>query len=680
MLALKDFAFVRVQKPFLSMLFYQTARIISASLFCLSVPLFAEMRAKPVDLNQYKPSSLDKEFSQKVEALLKIPSIGNAILSRSGKRIYFNSNRSGIDQIWQFDLAEQKVNQLTVGASKSSLLAVSDNDQELIFSRDTHGDELKGLFKMDLKNRSVTRIFAKKGFKSVFGGLSADGFSVFYFSNFENKQFYNLYEYNLKTKKTQRRLVANAKYRFVGQVAPDKIILIEDKGPRLDALYELDITTSKLEPLMTQDKVKSLGSLDARLGSDQAIYLRSHHDSDFFQLFRWSDNEAKLVVDKPSFEIVNFQLDIARGLILYTYNQDGFLKSAAYDLNLKANLVPPFSAADLSVSDRIALGKSLSSESKYLLVIEGTKIISRFAIWDPKGQSLRLIDPFQGQPFAEPIFEQARLENCKTKDSRSIPLLVRKPSYCEEHSCHIIVHYHGGPESQAQVRRDPLAELFVRNNFIHVQPNIRGSSGYGRSYMASDDREKRLEVIDDLAAVADCVKAKWVTAGTNQKVGVSGRSYGGYLSQLAMTKYSGHYDAGVAVVGMSNLANFLENIAVDRRSLREREYGSLQSQRQVLEALSPMSYINKARGPMLLIYGVNDLRVPYRESVNMHEALIKNKVASKLILFADEGHKSQKISNRVLEYGHTVDFFLKAFNENLSGANLLTTTSISRDL
>jgi len=113
----------------------------------------------------------------------------------------------------------------------------------------------------------------------------------------------------------------------------------------------------------------------------------------------------------------------------------------------------------------------------------------------------------------------------------------------------------------------------------------------------------------------------------------------------------------VSVVGMSNLESFLRNTAAYRRSLRASEYGDPEHDAEALRKLSPVTYLDRVKAPILIIQGVNDPRVPVGESIQMHELLAKRGVSAPLILFADEGHGAGRRSNATLQLGHTLRFF-----------------------
>jgi dipeptidyl aminopeptidase/acylaminoacyl peptidase len=164
-------------------------------------------------------------------------------------------------------------------------------------------------------------------------------------------------------------------------------------------------------------------------------------------------------------------------------------------------------------------------------------------------------------------------------------------------------------------------------------------------------------VIGDIDDAGRWIRANWTRNGRAPRVGVTGGSYGGYATLIAMTMFSGTYDAGVAVVAISNLDTFLRNTAPYRRALRTSEYGDPDKDADALRKLSPVTYLDRVRAPLLLIQGVNDPRAPVGEAVQMHDALAQRGVPSTLILFADEGHGAAKRANQVLEIGHILRFF-----------------------
>jgi dipeptidyl aminopeptidase/acylaminoacyl peptidase len=192
---------------------------------------------------------------------------------------------------------------------------------------------------------------------------------------------------------------------------------------------------------------------------------------------------------------------------------------------------------------------------------------------------------------------------------------------------------------------------------VYVEPNVRGSDGFGKAWLHSDDGPKRLQVISDIEDASKYIRSAWAKDGVAPKVGVYGGSYGGYSTLIAMTEFAGAYDAGAEIVGMSNLVTFLMNTAPYRRMLRASEYGDPEKDRAALVALSPITYLDRVKAPLLLIQGASDPRVPVGEAIQMYEALSARKLSAKLVIFPDEGHGAKKRDNRVIQIGEVLAFF-----------------------
>jgi dipeptidyl aminopeptidase/acylaminoacyl peptidase len=192
---------------------------------------------------------------------------------------------------------------------------------------------------------------------------------------------------------------------------------------------------------------------------------------------------------------------------------------------------------------------------------------------------------------------------------------------------------------------------------------VRGSEGYGKTWLHADDGPKRLAVITDIEDASKFIRANWGDGGKPPKIGVMGWSYGGYSTLVAMTMFAGAYDAGAEGVGFGNIVTFLQNTAPYRRALRTSEYGDPDKDREALIKLSPITYLDRLQAPLLLIQGANDPRVPVGEAVQFHDALAAKGVASKLVIFADEGHGPSKRENQALSLGYMVQFF----QEHLKG-------------
>ncbi|MDQ3629095.1 MAG: prolyl oligopeptidase family serine peptidase [Actinomycetota bacterium] len=240
------------------------------------------------------------------------------------------------------------------------------------------------------------------------------------------------------------------------------------------------------------------------------------------------------------------------------------------------------------------------------------------------------------------------------RDGESIPCFVYTPlEPCVELAGSVVISIHGGPEAQATRRFSPEVQALVAAGHTVLAPNVRGSTGYGKRWYSLDDVRLRLESVHDLADLRS-----WVTevGGDPQRVALYGGSYGGYMVLAGLSMQPDLWAAGVDVVGISSLVTFLENTSDYRRAAREREYGSLETDRDFLTAASPLTYLDDIRAPLLAIHGANDPRVPLGESEQIKAALDANGVPCILLVYADEGHGLAKRVNRLDAYPQVAEF------------------------
>jgi dipeptidyl aminopeptidase/acylaminoacyl peptidase len=191
------------------------------------------------------------------------------------------------------------------------------------------------------------------------------------------------------------------------------------------------------------------------------------------------------------------------------------------------------------------------------------------------------------------------------------------------------------------------------NGYGILAPNVRGSSGYGRDYMAMDNYKKRTESVKDAGAAARWLVDKGYTDPDH--LAVKGASYGGFMTLACLTEFPQLFAAGIDEVGIANFVTFLENTAEYRRALREAEYGPLDD-RGFLEEISPLTHVDRITAPLLVIHGENDPRVPVGEARQIASAIEARGGTVESLIFPDEGHGVSKLSNRLQSYRKMVEF------------------------
>lgn len=195
-------------------------------------------------------------------------------------------------------------------------------------------------------------------------------------------------------------------------------------------------------------------------------------------------------------------------------------------------------------------------------------------------------------------------------------------------------------------------------------PNVRGSTGYGKRYASLDDTTRRLESLRDLAAVHGWLAEAGLDAS---RAALWGASYGGYLVLAGCAFQPDSWAAGVDIVGISDLVTFLERTGDYRRAHREREYGSLTTDRGFLAAASPLRRVAAIRAPLFVVHGANDPRVPLAEAEQLIVALRERGVPCELLVYGDEGHGLARLDNRLDAYPRALEFLDRVLGHSAAG-------------
>jgi dipeptidyl aminopeptidase/acylaminoacyl peptidase len=217
-----------------------------------------------------------------------------------------------------------------------------------------------------------------------------------------------------------------------------------------------------------------------------------------------------------------------------------------------------------------------------------------------------------------------------------------------------LLWFHGGPEAQERPGHGPLFQSLVDRGIAVFAPNVRGSSGFGRSFVNADNGALRYAAIADVASCVDFL----VTTGVAvpHSIGIMGRSYGGYLTLAALTTYPEMCAVGIDVCGMANFATFYQHTEPWIASAAVSKYGDPVADADLLGDLSPITHIDRLRTPLLVVHGANDTNVPVIEAEQVVAALSERGVPHRYVLFPGEGHELLHRASRAEYLQVTVDW------------------------
>ncbi len=293
------------------------------------------------------------------------------------------------------------------------------------------------------------------------------------------------------------------------------------------------------------------------------------------------------------------------------------------------------------------LSRATAPQDVYVIEVAGNRSPARWTFSEVGG-----LNP---ESFVEP-----ELIQYSTFDQRKIPAFYYRARGDSNQRSPVIIHIHGGPESQVQAAFNPLFHYWANELKISVlAPNVRGSNGYGKSYLLLDNARKREDSVKDIGKLLD-----WIDTRTEldpKRVAVYGQSYGGYMVLASMTHFNDRLRCAVDLYGISNFVTFLESTEQYRRDLRRAEYGDEQNpeMRKFLQEISPLNHARRISKPLLVFQGKNDPRVPLSESEQFVQAIRKNGGLVWYIMAKDEGHGLNKKVNRDFNHNAVSLFFQK---------------------
>ena len=431
-------------------------------------------------------------------------------------------------------------------------------------------------------------------------------------------------------------------------ISDDRRTILVTKGisNRENELMLLDVASASARPLTVAGGAARYE--DPRfIRGGAAIIAISNNGSDVRRLIEIDVASGRLRAISPElpWDIESYDLSDDGRMLAYAVNEDGFSSVVVQDFVARRALPQPelprgvLTALDFSPDgSKLAIGLTTARSAGDVWSHD----VAGGALTRWTTSELGDLDPAE---LAEP-----ELIRFVSFDGLSVPAFVYRPTgAAADARLPVIIDIHGGPEAQTRPGWNPGAQYFADTlGAVVIQPNVRGSDGYGTRYLNLDNAEKREDAVKDIGALLDWIGTQpGLDAG---QVAVYGQSYGGYMSLAVMTHYSARLVGGVERYGISNWISFLQNTEAYRRDNRRAEYGDERdpAMRAVFERISPLNNVARITRPMLVMQGTNDPRVPQSESDQIVRELRANGVDTSYVLFADEGHGFQKKANNDL--------------------------------
>jgi dipeptidyl aminopeptidase/acylaminoacyl peptidase len=360
-----------------------------------------------------------------------------------------------------------------------------------------------------------------------------------------------------------------------------------------------------------------------------------------------------VVAERPDCDLAEFTVSDDLSTVALLWNLRGgselqILEYTDYTLGPPIPLPGPV-ASQLSIS---------AGGSMVAMTVEGPDLPRTVELVDPRSREWELVDTERGDRAVIPGI-CAVSQTITARDGRSLNAWLYPPINAGA-SAGAVIFLHGGPEDQARPGYNDIFARLVNDGFTVLTPNVRGSGGFGRTFVHADDKENRFAAIDD---VADCARFL-VDNGLADphRIACAGWSYGGYLTLAALTFHPDLFAAGISICGMSDLSTFYRNTEPWIADSAYPEYGHPIGDRELLEELSPLRRADALVAPLLVVHGAHDTNVPVSESEQIVDALRQIGRDVRYLLFGNDGHGIIKRENRATLAAAMSEWMIRAFD------------------
>lgn len=513
----------------------------------------------------------------------------------------------------------------------------------MLLSMSAGGNENYQVYYFDRKS-FTTKLLTDGESRNNINAVRDDGSQLVITSNKRNGRDTDLYIADPRKPESMELVFAtDHEYWYASDWSPDAKKLLIGRYVSINESYFALFDVAK----RTRTDLELPGGEKASIGdlafspSGESIYITTDAGAEFNRLARYDIATKKYhwLTDDIDWNVSSVVVDDKSGLVVFAVNEDGASRLYLLDGDDRRDLKLPLgivSSIEFS-PDGEQLGFTLSRpdapSDAYSLKLANSEL-TRWTFSEVGGLNPESFIPPQRVQF-------------KTFDDRMIPAYYYKPRGASaDKPVPVVVSIHGGPESQYRPYFRSSTQYYLNDLGIAViAPNVRGSAGYGKTYLKLDNAEKREDSVKDIGALLD-----WVADQPEldeSRVAVSGGSYGGYMVLASLVHHGDRLKAGIDIVGIASFTTFLENTAPYRQDLRRAEYGDERDpkMRAIFDRINPTSRADEIRSALLVAHGVNDPRVPFTEAKQIAER-VRAQGRPVWTIYADnEGHGFGKKDN-----------------------------------
>ncbi len=619
-------------------------------LACLVVLAGCHWLGRPI--STVSPSPVTKQYT--IEQFLDTAQLKNSSFSPDKSKILVSNDRRGIDNAQAILVDGSGSVQLT--DSKMEAIHVQSyfpHDERFIYLADQGGKELDHLYVRE-QDGTLTDLTPGYSHQARFFGWAHDGKSLFVGTNERDGRYFDIYEIQLHDYHRELIYKDELGYEFQ-EISPDKrtIAFVRTNKREDSDILIYDRRSASMRHL-TSHEGDAEYKHQAFSPDGENILFTTNQNSEFAYLVQEHlyTGQRKVIL-QPSWDVTFAKFSHSSKYLAIGINRDAKTEVELLDGKTLNQLeLPGLPEGDIS-------SVSFSRDETMMAFYASTSITPpNLFVYDFSTEEQRRLTRALNPQIDMHDLVEAEVVRFASYDGLEIPGLLYKPhNVSPENKIPALVWVHGGPGGQSRVEYHALIQYLVNHGYAVYAINNRGSSGYGKSFFTADDRKH------GQADLKDCVASKSMLVDTGyidpDRIGIIGRSYGGYLTLAAMSFRPKEFAVGVDIFGISNWVHTLQNMPPWWETLREAlfaEIGHPENDRKYLESISPFFHAERIVNPLMVLQGTNDPRVAKSESDNIVAAARANGTPVEYLIFEDEGHSFRKKENRLVAYRSILSF------------------------
>lgn len=580
-----------------------------------------------------------------------------AALSPDGETLAIRWSITGTPQLWTLPATGGQPQQRTFG-NGITFFAWSPDGQTIVYGADNDGNEQESYYALNLATMTERLLMpAVAGGFRQFGEFTADGTQIAYASTERNGLDFDIYLADAAT--GQSRRVYEGKYAFlVEAVSPDgrTLLVSEAVGEDSDNLYLIDAATGERKTVSAPTpRADHAGGGIAWSDDGKSIYMATNKDREFAALVRY-DIASGTFTDVFSADGDVEQVHLCGpqdSYLVWTTNEDGASRLHARAMATGEMISVP------QLADGVYGLDCTGGSTRLAVLIDGHDTPGDVVVWDIATNAVSRSFDSNLAGLSKSRLVKPESVTMKARDGVMLQGLLYLPDSASIEGGGlppVVFDVHGGPTGQSRPSFDGTAQYLVDRGIAVFQPNVRGSTGFGRTYVTLDDQEKRLDSVRDLIDMLASLSADGRV--DTSRAAVMGGSYGGYMVNAVLAEYPEAFKAGVSLYGVADWITALEVASPALKASDLIEYGDINDPkwRAFYAVNSPIRTADKIRVPVLYSHGAMDPRIDIAETEVMVRALRANGIEAPFIRIPDEGHGWRKLSNRLFYFRRQAEF------------------------